>query len=562
MQTEVWAVGVFGQTRASIKGRATQSATSGVCNGLPDALVFETGRPVLPTIHPRPSSHTIHMLHFNFGHIGALPVRRVGLRSSSPASDAQTSTDATADAPTDIDNGVSAFGLAQAVPPDPILSIRDAFLKDPTPGKVNLSVGVYRTDEGQPLVLDCVQEAEDMMLAEQLAGKANKEYLPPLGLQDFCTRSLKVLLGDAIQPALEAGRVVTTQSLSGTGGLHLAARLLAQIMPGTTVHLPSPTWPIHPDIFLETGLRVAYYPYYNAATRTLDFDLMLATLRSLPAGSAVLFHACAHNPTGCDPTKDQWRRIAEAVAHRGLLPIVDSAYQGLASGDLDEDGYGARCLLGIPNAELITIQSFSKNMGLYAERAGVMTVVCRDADVAGRVGETLGRIVRLSYSSPAQHGSRIVHTILSDPARLSAWKAELKLMAERLLEMRRAFSAALSRAQCPPPQRPWTPGRSPAHLEVMPEVAGCTSDGTTPWPHVLSQRGMFTYSGLTAEHAEALRARHHVYLPSDGRICMAALTHETCDRVAAAIKDVLERGTDNATAAADETLPIKRTRVA
>ena len=220
----------------------------------------------------------------------------------------------------------SAFANAKSCAPDPILGIRDDFLKDPAEHKLNLAVGVYRTAEGKPLVLECVKAAEAHLLEEQRAGRTFKEYLPPEGMTKFCDLSLRLLLGDAITPALEQGRVVAAQSISGTGGLHLAARMLQILRPGSTVHLPTPTWPIHPDIFTAVGLAVAYYPYYDARTGGLDFDGMLAALQALPAGSVVLLHACAHNPTGVDPTAAQWARIAQAVA-RPLIPLVDAAYQ-------------------------------------------------------------------------------------------------------------------------------------------------------------------------------------------------------------------------------------------
>ena len=356
----------------------------------------------------------------------------------------------------------------------------------------------------------------------------------------FCELSLRLLLGDAVAPALEQGRVVAAQCISGTGGLHLAARMLQMLRPGSTVHLPAPTWPIHPDIFTEVGLAVAYYPYYDARTGGLDFDEMLAALEALPAGSVVLLHACAHNPTGVDPTAAQWARIAQAVAARALIPLVDAAYQGLASGDLDADAAGARALASVPGVEMITVQSYSKNMGLYAERAGVISFTCQDAPIAERLGQQLRRTIRLTHSSPPQHGAALVATILGEPERSAAWRLELAAMAARLHAMRRALHAALVRLESPPP------------------------DGASDWRRVLEQRGMFTYTGLSREQASpplpiqqpgssptypsaatasrqvsALREQHHIYMPMDGRLCMAALTQESCAVLAAAIKDVL-----------------------
>ena len=425
--------------------------------------------------------------------------------------------------------------------------MRDCFLADPAPNKLNLAVGVYRTAHGKPLVLDCVQDAEINLLADQKVGRRYKEYLPPEGMRDFCELSLKLLLGDAIAPALSEGRVALAQSLSGTGGLHLAARLVKQLMPSVTVYLPTPTWPIHPDVFAEVGLNIAYYPYYDPATRGFDAHAALAALHALPIGSVVLLHACAHNPTGVDPTPAQWRAIAAAVEARRLIPLVDAAYLGLASGDIDVDSYGARTLAAVPGVEMITVQSYAKTMGLYAERAGVVAFVCNDADVADRVRQQLVRTIRLTHSSPPMHGAAIAQMILADAALNAAWRSELRAMAQRLLEMRAALSAALAKVECPPPpdaSRGEPPAARAAQGTEADASAAAGADapapaGATGWQHVLEQRGMFTYTGLSPAHVQTLREKHHVYMPADGRICMAALTSASCDTFAAAVKDVL-----------------------
>ena len=454
-------------------------------------------------------------LRFNYGHI-AMPAR--SKRASDPSIDDVESSVATEEVGEVDLRSASAFASAEGAAPDPILSMRDAYLADPAEKKLNLAVGVYRTAEGQPYVLDCVQEAEADLLETQREGRAFKEYLPPVGMASFCEASLRLLLGESISAPLAEDRVVTAQSLSGTGGLHLAARMLAQLKPGATVHLPTPTWPIHPDIFTTCGLKVSYYPYYDPATCGLNFDGMIATLSALPIGSVVLLHACAHNPTGVDPTWWQWGEIAKVVAQRALLPLVDAAYQGFASGDLDLDARGVRMLAAIEGVEMITVQSYSKNMGLYAERAGVLAMICRETDVAERCRQQLARTIRLTHSSPPQHGAAIVAKILSEPDRTAKWRVEVAAMAKRLLEMREALSAALARIVCPPP----------------------TGTSLTSWRHVTEQRGMFTYTGLTPTQVEALRVKHHIYMPADGRISMASLTVASCDVLAAAIRDVLK----------------------
>ena len=429
-------------------------------------------------------------LRFNYGHIG-MPSRPRAPKDDCGASDdgsvQNSMTTATEVAATT--RASSAFTRQGKVAPDPILSVRDNFLADPATNKLNLAVGVYRTAEGKPLVLECVQKAEAKLREETHKGQRFKEYLPPNGMSSFCTASLKLLLGDTINLAFDEGRVVTAQSISGTGGLHLAAKMVATMMPGATVHLPTPTWPIHPDIFEAVGLKTAEYPYYDPDTCGLAFEAMLSHLRRIPLGSVVLLHACAHNPTGVDPTHEQWLQLALVVEERGLIPLIDAAYQGFASGDVDEDAFGARTLAAIPNIEMITVQSYSKNLGLYAERAGVVSLVLNDADVAESARETLNRIIRLTHSSPPQHGASIVSTILNDAGLTALWKREVKGMAERLLEMRTCLAASLARVSCPPP----------------------VGTSLTSWRHVTDQRGMFTYTGLTPEQVDMLR---QVQLPS------------------------------------------------
>jgi len=458
-------------------------------------------------------------LSFNGGHI-ALPrglVDKRGQRRLAPFAES----DAASECHTEDVGGTtprtasSVFTRAHGCPDDPILGVRDAFLADPAVNKLNLAVGVYRTEDGQPFVLETVQEAEVALLAEQRAGRSNKEYLAPSGMSAFCDASLRLLFADTLAPALAEHRVVAAQSLSGLGGLHLAGKMIGELMaPGTTIYVPETTWPLHPDIFGELGFRVATYPYYDATTCGLDFHAMINALNAIPRGSVVLLHACAHNPSGVDPTQQQWDAIAAAVGAQGLVPLLDSAYQGFASGDLHTDGYGARALAAVPGVEMFVCQSYAKNMGLYGERAGCFTMVCSDADVAERARQQLCRCIRLIYSSPPRHGAAIVTKVLTESARRDAWQAEVAGMASRLRAMRVALDAALTRIQCPPPH-------------------GTTLSG---WQHVLSQRGMFTYTGLTAQQVDWLRTEHHIYMPADGRICMACLNDASCDTLALAIK--------------------------
>ena len=264
-------------------------------------------------------------------------------------------------------------------------------------------------------------------------------------------------------------------------------------------------------------MRTAYYPYYDAATCGFDFAGMRAALMAMSPGSLVLFHACAHNPTGVDPTAEQWQEIAQLVQERGLVPVIDSAYQGFASGDLETDAAGVRALMATPGLEMFVCQSFAKNMGMYGERVGAFSMICNNAATAEKVRQQLKRAVRLTYSSPPRHGAAVAYKILSEPARREVWRLEVAEMAQRLRDMRVALSAALEEVACPPP----------------------TGTRLTSWSHVLSQRGMFTYTGLTSAQVDALRERFHIYMPQDGRISMASLTVSTCGVLARAIKEVL-----------------------
>jgi len=281
--------------------------------------------------------------------------------------------------------------------------------------------------------------------------------------------------------------------------------------------MSKPTWGNHVPVFKgKLGFDVKEYRYYKQDTCSLDFEGMMEDLGTAEPGSWVLFHTCAHNPTGVDPSEEEWAAIASVVRERRLIPLIDSAYQGLASGSLEKDGAGARALLEA-GVEMIICQSYAKNMGLYGERTGCFSIVCEEAAVAEKTQEIAKRVVRLSYSSPPRHGAAIAAKILCDATRREAWAAEVAGMAARLREMRVALSEALARERCPPPH------------------------GTklASWSHVLSQHGMFTYTGLTAEQVEMLRERHHIYMPKDGRLAMASLTRAGCDTLARALKEVL-----------------------
>lgn len=398
----------------------------------------------------------------------------------------------------------SSWAEVPQAPPDPILGVTEAFRADDSPDKLNLGVGAYRTDAGAPLVLDVVKKAEAAVVADP---KRNKEYLGIAGNAAFCGLSAKLAYGED-SAALAEGRVACVQALSGTGSLRVGGEFLSKHYPGPkVVYLPDPTWGNHKKIFPLSGIDVEMYPYFDPATKGLAFDLMMETLEKAPDGAVVLLHACAHNPTGVDPTPEQWAAILALCQKKGFLPFFDSAYQGFASGDLEKDAASVR-MFADAGMELLLAQSYAKNMGLYGERVGALSVVCADAADKGRVESQLKQVIRPMYSNPPCHGAAIVETILSDPAMLAEWKAELKGMADRILQMRSELHAAL------------------------------TSKGAPGnWDHITSQIGMFSFTGLTPAQVKNMTEKWHVYMTGDGRISLAGLSSSKCDYLADAIID-------------------------
>jgi len=390
-------------------------------------------------------------------------------------------------------------------PPDGILGLVEAFQKDDFPKKVNLSVGAYRSDEGKPWVLPSVKKAEERVLAASM----NKEYAPIHGVNDFVETARAFALGKA-SPALAEGRVASVQSLSGTGACRVIGEFYRKFLPpGAAIYMPDPTWGNHANIFRSAGLDVRSYRYLDRQTNGLDLDGMIADLSEAPEGSAVLLHACAHNPTGVDPTTDDWKRLCTALKARpGLSLFFDSAYQGFASGDAEADAFAIRHFVseGVPFA---LAQSFAKNFGLYGERVGVLSMICDDAEEAGRILSQFKIIVRGMYSNPPIHGARIVATVLGDEGLEAEWRAECKTMADRIITMRDALRAGVSQA-------------------------GSTHD----WGHITSQIGMFCYTGMSEAQVGRLKDEYHIYITKDGRISMAGINEANVGYVAAAMHEV------------------------
>ncbi|KAK3034328.1 hypothetical protein RJ639_032226 [Escallonia herrerae] len=412
------------------------------------------------------------------------------------------------------DHQDSVFSHVVQAPEDPILGVTVAYNKDPNPIKLNLGVGAYRTEEGKPLVLNVVRQAEQMLVNDQ---SQVKEYLPIIGLSDFNKSSAKLIFG-ADSNAIQENRVTTVQCLSGTGSLRVGAEFLARHYHEHTIYIPQPTWGNHPKIFNLAGLSVKPYRYYNPQTRGLDFQGLLEDLGAAPSGAIVLLHACAHNPTGVDPTLDQWEQIRQLMRSKGLLPFFDSAYQGFASGSLDADAQSVRMFVA-DGGECLAAQSYAKNMGLYGERVGALSIVCKTADVASRVESQLKMVIRPMYSNPPIHGASLVAVILKDRDLYNEWTVELKAMADRIISMRKQLFDALQ-------------AKGMAYKLLFILVIHCTPGD---WSHIIKQIGMFTFTGLNTEQVAFMTREYHIYMTSDGRISMAGLNSRKVPHLADAI---------------------------
>lgn len=393
--------------------------------------------------------------------------------------------------------------LPQA-PPDAILGLGEAFKLDPNPRKINLSVGVYKDEQGNTPVLACVKEAERRLLASE----KSKGYLSIEGHPQYDAYVQELLLGPGHE-VLRSQRAVTAQTPGGTGSLRVAADFLKKHFPQAKVWMSTPTWANHAAIFKAAGQTVEPYAYIDQAGRRLDFPAMLAALKRMPAGDILLLHACCQNPTGIDPTAAQWQEIAAVIRERGLLPLIDFAYQGFGDG-LVEDAAG---LLAIaqPGQEVLVCSSFSKNFGLYGERVGALTVIAADQAAAQRALSQIRVTIRTNYSNPPTHGAAIVAEVLGDPALKQQWEQELAAMRERIHAMRKLFVGTMKQ-------------KAPQH----------------DFSFLADQKGMFSFSGLTNMQVDELRTKHAVYVVGNGgRINVAGMTRENMEPLCAAIAAVL-----------------------
>lgn len=389
-------------------------------------------------------------------------------------------------------------------PPDAILGITEAFKKDSFDQKINLGVGAYRDDKGKPYVLPSVRTAEQKVVQQNL----DKEYAGITGVPAFAKAAAELAYGKESAP-LKEGRIAITQSISGTGALRIGGEFLNRFYPGAkTIYIPTPSWANHKAVFSDSGLEVKSYRYYNKDTIGLDFDGMVEDIKKMPKGSMILLHACAHNPTGIDPTEDQWRQISDAVKGGDHFVFFDMAYQGFASGDTDQDAFAVRHFIKEGHQPCLA-QSFAKNMGLYGERVGAFSIVCDSAEEKARIDSQIKIVVRPLYSNPPVHGARIASTILTDAALNKQWLGEVKGMAERIIKMR-------------------------ALLKENLEKQGSKHN----WNHITDQIGMFAYTGLNADQMSKLANEHSVYATKDGRISVAGITSDNVGRLAEAIYKV------------------------
>ncbi|WP_312242619.1 amino acid aminotransferase [Pantoea sp.] len=395
------------------------------------------------------------------------------------------------------------FESISAAPADPILGLADLFRADDRPHKINLGIGVYKDETGKTPVLTSVKKAEQHLLENE----TTKNYLSIDGLADFARCTQELLFGKE-NSLLADRRARTAQTPGGTGALRVAADFLANQTSVKRVWVSNPSWPNHKNVFNAAGLEVCDYAYYDAQNHQLDFNGMLDSLREAKAGDVVLFHGCCHNPTGIDPTPEQWRQLAELSKASGWLPLFDFAYQGFAQG-LDEDAEGLR-IFAASHQELIVASSYSKNFGLYNERVGALTLVAADAAVADTAFSQVKYTIRANYSNPPAHGAAVVATILSNDALRTLWEQELTDMRQRIQRMRQLFVNTLAEK-------------------------GANRDFT----FIIRQNGMFSFSGLTKDQVVRLREEFGVYAVNSGRVNVAGMTPDNMSALCEAIVAVL-----------------------
>ncbi len=395
------------------------------------------------------------------------------------------------------------FEQFEMAPPDPILGLSEAFKNDSNPKKINLGVGVYKDTNGVTPVLSSVKKAEQKILADE----STKAYMPIPGDPVYGKLVQEMLFGSDSHIISDA-RAHTAHTPGGTGALRVAGDFLSKMITGTTLWHSDPTWANHQGVFTAAGLKLDKYPYYDAESKSIAFDGMLSTIKSVSKGDVILLHGCCHNPSGKDLNLDQWKQVAEAIKEAGAIPLVDFAYQGFGTG-LEEDAAGLRVLVDVL-PEIIICSSFSKNFGLYRDRVGAVTFVAGNADAAAKTFSHVKKTIRTNYSNPPAHGASIVKEILSDTSLTKEWKEELKVMRERINGMRSLFVETL-------------------------KGKGVSQD----FSFINDQNGMFSFSGLNKDQVEKLKNDFSIYIVGSGRINVAGMTEGNMDYLCEGISKVL-----------------------
>ncbi|KAH7728942.1 glutamine-oxaloacetic transaminase [Aphelenchoides avenae] len=400
----------------------------------------------------------------------------------------------------------SFFANIEEAAPIEVFYMNKLYLDDPSPQKVNLTIGAYRTEEGKPWVLPVVREAEKRIAADE---SLNHEYLPVLGHEAFAKAASELVFGPDSAP-IKDGRTISVQCLSGTGALRAGAEFLARLAGLKSVYISNPTWGNHKLVFKIAGFTDIHdYRYWNSEKRAIDIEGLVEDLDKAPERSVIVLHGCAHNPTGMDPTHDEWKQIAEVVKRKNHFTFFDIAYQGFASGDPDADSWAIRYFVE-QGLEMFVAQSFAKNFGLYNERVGNLTFVINDKSKAAAIRSQMSLVIRANWSNPPAYGARIVHLVLTTPDLRKQWFDAIKTMSSRIIDMRKALRD---------------------HLEKL------GTPGT--WDHITKQIGMFSYTGLNPKQVEHLVEKHKVYLLKEGRINLCGLNTKNVEYVAKAIDDAV-----------------------
>ncbi|KAI7546981.1 PLP-dependent transferase [Hortaea werneckii] len=413
---------------------------------------------------------------------------------------------------TNLQHGSKHLSTVPQAPEDLMFGLSAAYRNDTYPHKVDLGVGAYRDQAGRPWVLPSLREADRRLRDDP---DLNHEYQPIAGILDYLAASQRLVFGSNSRE-IESKQIASLQTLSGTGALHLGFLFLQRFLPdqpSKRVFVSTPPYANHLPILRHLSLPTGFYPYYDAQSKSLDVEGLLSWINTAPMDCVILLQAGGHNPTGIDPSPVQWKKIAEAMKARHQIPFFDSAYQGFATGDLDNDAYAIRLFVQQGFDVVMVAQSYAKNMGLYGERAGCLHVVASDSNHAERISSQLKSLQRVEISTPPAYSARLVTLILQEHTLFVQWQKDLQTMSSRIHQMRHRLRDLLE-------------------------------DEATParWSHITEQKGMFCFSGLQPDQVKLLRERFHIYTTPDGRFSIAGLNEGNVAYVADAIKSILLLG--------------------